>query len=205
MSQHTESTSAPSSGWADSAEQWAQRKRHNVVLPSGQKAVIEIPMLGPLVLGGAVPDDLAELARTEITHELGLLGAYAGKVAELAKAAEPAHESADGEKAEAPPEGLAELTTTFNRLLKWLVSEHVLVEPKLTVEELSDERFPLEDLDWLYGVAMRRVDEDALGRRLGVAPLDAFATFRRLHGCTEDCEGCRALLDAFSTADLGAL
>ncbi len=183
---------ASSNGWADSAEAWAERKRHNVVLPSGMKATIEIPELGMLVLANAVPDDLAELARSEITHELGVTGGYATKLVEL------------GESEESR-EQVAELTTSFSRLLKWLVSEHVLVEPKVTIEELSQERFPLSDLDWLFGVAMRRVDEDALGRRLGVARLDAFATFPHEHGCAESCPDCLRARQALSTADLGAL
>ena len=194
MTQHTETTPASSNGWADTADDWAQRKRHRVVMPSGTKAVIEIPMLGALVLANAVPDDLAELARNEITHELGLLGAYAEQAAELSRS--------EDEDAIAKTTAL---TTDFGRLLKWLVAEYVLVEPNLTVEQLSDDRFPLEDLDWLYGVATRRTSEDALGRRLGVARLDEFATFRDKHGCAQDCEHCVEVLDAYSTADLGAL
>lgn len=200
--------STPKSASVNGAvEAWAARKRHNVVMPSGQGGLIEIPGLGPLVLAGAVPDDYAELARGEITHRMGMMGAYAEQVAELMKS--------DDSQAETEA---SELTAVFGGLLKWLVSEHVLkglanengamVEVKLTPEQLSDERFPVEDLDWLYGVAVRRVDEDALGRRLGVARLDEFATFREAHGedrCPQDCDGCFALVGAYSTVDLGSL
>jgi hypothetical protein len=162
-------------------------------MPSGAKAVIEIPQLGMLALANLVPDDLAELARQEIAHELGVTGAYAERIAKLDETSEE-----DRKKA-------AEITTELRRLLKWLVAEHMLVEPRVSVEDLSSERFPLEDLDWLYGVATRRVDEDALGRRLGVARLDEFATFRQEHDCPPDCGHCLALVERLSTADMGSL
>ncbi len=181
-----------SNGWADSADAWAARKRHNVVLPSGTKAVIELPELGVLALANLVPDDLIEFARKEISHRHGIQGAYAEEMAKLGESDE------DAARATA-------LTQEYWRLLKWLVTEHVLVEPKLTLKQLSDENFPLQDLDWLFGVAIRRVDEDALGRRLGVARLDEFATFRGLHRCAETCEACLAALEALSTADVGSL
>lgn len=180
---------------------WASRKQHRVVMPSGQGALIEIPGLGPLVLANAVPTLYLDLAREEITHKLGVTGFYGERVAELTKN--------DSEEAS---EEMQELTRTFGRLLKWLVCEHVVkglldgegevVPVKLDPDDLSDDAFPIEDLDWLYGVALRRVNEDALGRRLGVARLDEFATFRHEHGCPEDCEDCARLLDAVSTADL---
>lgn len=183
--------------WADTTDQWAARRLHKVVMPSGQKAVIQIPELGMLALANAVPDDLAELARAELTHPAGAPGHYGEEISAAAKLED---EQAREAKAR-------EATERFSRLLKWLVAEHVLVEPKVTIEQLSnDELFPLTDLDWLYGVATRRVNEDALGRRLGVARLDEFATFRDKHpGCGPDCPGCLAVIEAHSTADLGAL
>lgn len=193
-------TSPLGNGWAGSADEWASRKRHDVVLPSGMRATIEIPELGLLVLANAVPTDLVELAREEVTNALGVTGAYGKRIAEL--------DDSSDEHPDGTPESrakIAELTATFARLLKWLVAEHVLVSPKVTVEQLSEGTFPLSDLDWLYGVAMRRVSEDALGRRLGVAPLDAFATFRHEHGldpCPAGCEGCARTRQALSTVDL---
>lgn len=193
MASTTRKSALPSSnGWADSAEAWAGRKRHKVVLPSGTKAVIELPELGVLALANLVPDDLIELARQEIAHRHGVHGAYAEEMAKLGDSEE------DGKLA-------TELTQRYWQLLKWLVTEHVLVEPKLTIEQLSDESFPMQDLDWLFGVAIRRIDEDALGRRLGVARLDEFATFRDQHRCTQECEACLAALEALSTADVGSL
>lgn len=189
----TKAKALPSSNgaWADSVDQWRGRNQHKVVLPSGAKAVIQFPELGPLVLANALPDDLTELARKEITHEMGLIGAYAEGLTEL-----------DPEKPE-DLEKARELTAEFSRLLKWLVAEHVVIEPKITIEDLSEETFPLQDLDWLYGIATRRVNEDALGRRLGIARLDMLATFPETHGCPEDCPKCVEALQAFSTADLG--
>lgn len=191
----TPETPSPDS-WADSSDKWAARRLHKVVMPSGAKAVIQIPELGMLALANAVPDDFAELARAELTHKLGMMGAYADEIADAAKLDDQTQQQRVS----------MEATERFSRLLKWLVAEHVLVEPRVTIEELSDdERFPLADLDWLYGVATRRVSEDALGRRLGVARLDEFAGFPEAHGCSPSCEHCLEVLDRFSTADLGAL
>ena len=182
-----------SNGWADTSAEWRERNLHKVVMPSGAKAVVSFPELGPLVLANAVPDDLIVFARKELTEELGIIGGYGTEIAAL-----------DPDT----PEGLEkakELTRQFSDLLKWLVAEHVLVEPKITVSELNDDSFPLEDLDWLYGVATRRVNEDALGRRLGVARLDALAPFPETHGCAEDCPACVEALQKISTAYLGVL
>ena len=205
----TDTASTPASGWADSADQWAGRRLHKVVMPSGQKAVVQFPELGMLVLANAVPDDLVELARAELTHRGGVTAAYGEQVAAALKTPSPgeaAPTDADAESAGAEAEETVRaLTDQLGRLLKWLVAEHVLVDPKVTVDQLADDRFPLADLDWLYGVAMRRVDEDALGRRLGVARLDEFATFRDAHGCGAGCPACLEVVEALSTADLGAL
>lgn len=182
-----------SNGWADSAEEWRGRNLHKVVMPSGAKAIVSFPELGPLVLANAVPDDLIVFARKELTEELGIIGGFASELAQVD---------------ENTPEGMErakDLTRQFSGLLKWLVAEHVLVEPKITVAELSEETFPLEDLDWLYGVATRRVNEDALGRRLGVARLDALAPFPETHGCAEDCSACLEALQKVSTAYLGEM
>ena len=179
--------------WADSLDEWRGRNLHNVVMPSGARAIIQFPEIGPLVLANALPDDLKEFAQQEITHELGMIGAYADEIVKY----DP-DTPEDMEKARA-------LTKKFSDTLKWLVAEYVVVEPKVTVEDLNDESFPLQDLDWLYGVATRRVNEDALGRRLGVARLDALATFPEAHGCASDCPHCVEALQTLSTADLGAM
>lgn len=189
----TKTLPSTNGAWADSLSQWRGRLQHKVVMPSGARAIIQFPELGPLVLANALPNDLSEFARQEITHDLGIIGAYAEKVSEL-----DTDKPEDLEKAK-------ELTRQFTHLLKWLVAEHVVIDPKITVDDLSEETFPLQDLDWLYGVATRRVNEDALGRRLGVARLDILATFPETHGCPEDCPKCLETLQAFSTADLGDL
>lgn len=191
----TDSPSTPAS-WADTTDQWAARRHHNVVLPSGQKAVVQRAELGMLALANAIPEDHLELAQEELTHPAGATGAYGEQVAGILKA-DPPDDDAQAK--------FRELTSSFSQMMKWLVAEHVLVEPRVTVDDLSSDRFPLQDLNWLYGFALRRVDEDALGRRVGVARLDEFATFPEKHGCAPDCEGCMRALQAHSTADLGAL
>jgi hypothetical protein len=183
---------APASdGWAD--PKWDGPNLHNVVMPSGRKATVRYCDLGALVLANAVPDDYLELAQAELTHELGVIGAFTESVTGL-----DVSKPKDLKKAR-------EITSTLNDLLKWLVAEHVLVEPKLTPEELSGSNFETDDLDWLFGVATRRVSEDARGRRLGVARLDEFATFPDTHGCPPDCPHCLEAIERHSTARLGAL
>lgn len=90
------------------------------------------------------------------------------------------------------------------RMLDGLLVD-MLIEPQITLEDMDS--IPGEDRDMLIAIAQREQHTDALGVRLGVAPLSAFREFRELHGCVdrepEGCEACEALQQRFSTSDLG--
>lgn len=62
-----------------------------------------------------------------------------------------------------------------------------------------DEYLAPIDYRWALLVAFGEEDRDGEGKRLfGREPLSRFATFRREHGCTEDCEHCQRVLAAVS-------
>jgi hypothetical protein len=45
---------------------------------------------------------------------------------------------------------------------------------------------------------------DARGVRIGVEPLDRWASFREAHGCPDqDCPGCAQLVRELSSVDVG--
>lgn len=84
-----------------------------------------------------------------------------------------------------------------------------VVEPELTVDDLGkgetldeDPLVPANDYQWLLSVAKGDEEYDAEGMHLwGLEPLNRFATFRELHSCSPDCEGCagyRRLVSAVS-------
>ena len=139
-------------------DQWVERGIHQVTLPSGAVVKIRLPDLSLLLAGQRVPERLRVLALEQV------MGAIEGK---------PEVESEDGSatgKLEKQLGDLAELNF-------WLVSQMV-VEPELTSDVLRDGRLPNEDVEMLIGLATRETDEDALGVRLGVVPLERFDGFR---------------------------
>lgn len=82
----------------------------------------------------------------------------------------------------------------------------VVVEPDLTsietVEDLDALLIPA-DFSFLNEIAMRERVHDALGRRLwGLEPLTRWESFRKQHGCAEDCEACAALQRGNGVADV---
>jgi hypothetical protein len=139
-------------------DQWVERATHTVTLPSGAVVKIRLPDLSLLLAGQRVPERLRVLALEQV------MGAIEGK---------PEIESEDGSatgKLEKQLGDLAELNF-------WLVSQMV-VEPELTSDVLREGRLPNEDVEMLIALATRDTDEDALGVRLGVVPLERFDGFR---------------------------
>jgi len=95
----------------------------------------------------------------------------------------------------------------FDDYHRFLISR-ALVDPELSYDELqegSPVRPPQEDLDLLVEILTRGRDTDAAGVKLGVEPLDRWATFREFHGCEPGCPSCQEVVDALSTSDVGAL
>lgn len=71
-------------------------------------------------------------------------------------------------------------------------------------DKLDEYLVPM-DYRWALLVAFGEEDRDGEGKRLfGREPLSRFATFRREHGCSEDCEHCKRVLAAVSLAGVDA-
>jgi hypothetical protein len=164
--------------WAGSAGSWKKRGGpHRITLPSGQRVLANVLGLSQLARLEGLPDDLTDAVVLHIVNlENGGLPAKIG--AELSKAGH-----GDEEAAEKANQYIAD----FGRLAKHLVAE-ALVEPELTVDDLDE--VPEEDLEMLMRIVTGRQTFDAAGVRIGVEPLNAWATFRDEHGCPPDCEAC---------------
>lgn len=164
---------------------WAGLAVHTITLASGARVKVRFPNVALLLAGDAVPEELRGEAMRKVSEEL------------FASLDQP---DAAG--------GLTEETLKqFDDYHRFLISRS-LVEPTLTYDELEEgrpTRPPQEDLDLLVEILVRGRDTDAAGVRLGVEPLDRWATFRHHHGCDESCEACAKVIDAFSSVDVGAL
>ena len=173
------------SGWADSKTAWKRRAGHNITLPTGVKVRVRFPDVAALIRSDALPQELIHTAFMD-KFAPDLLRQIVGD-----------------------PEKERELLANFNDLTDRLAVE-MLVEPKLTLEELRE--LPQEDLEMLKEIAMRERNTDARGVQLGVVPLDVFATFREAHegldaAATEGhppfpdpgCDACREGMRAFSS------
>lgn len=178
--------------WADSAAAWKKRGGpHRITLPSGQRVLARVLGLASLARLDGLPEDLTDAL---VLH-----------VANLEQGGLPAVIAADLGKVTSDPEAAARVNqrvTDFGRLTKLLVTE-ALVEPKLTLADL--EKIPEDDLEMLMRIVTGRQDFDAKGVRIGVEPIDAWATFPEHHGCKPDCEACTRALAALSSIDLDEL
>jgi hypothetical protein len=164
--------------WAGSAGSWKKRGGpHRITLPSGQRVVANVLGLSQLARLEGLPDDLTDAVVMHVVNlDHGGLPAVIG--AELSKAGQ-----GDEQAAEKANQYIAD----FGRLTKHLVAE-ALVKPELTVGDLDE--VPEEDLEMLMRIVTGRQTFDAAGVRIGVEPLDAWATFRDEHNCPADCEAC---------------
>jgi hypothetical protein len=164
--------------WAGTAGAWKKRGGpHRLTLPSGQRVLARVLGLSQLARLQGLPDDLTDAVVMHVVNlEHGGLPAAIG--AELSKAGQ-----GDEEAAEKANQYIAD----FGRLTKHLVAE-ALVEPQLTIEDLDE--VPEEDLEMLMRIVTGRQTFDAAGVRIGVEPLDAWATFCDEHGCPPDCQAC---------------
>jgi len=177
--------------WAGSAGAWKKRGGpHRITLPSGQRVLARVLGLSQLARLEGLPEDLTDAVVMHVVNlEHGGLPAAIG--AELSKAGH-----GDEQAAEKANQYIAD----FGRLTKHLVAE-ALVEPELTVADLDE--VPEEDLEMLMRIVTGRQTFDAAGVRIGVEPLDAWATFRDEHQCPPDCEACVTARGRLSTVLLG--
>lgn len=194
------STPPPSSeeGWAGTAGEWLQRGLHRAELWSGMKVVFRFPTLGELITGGHLSDRLLELALLE----------YGDPGATLKLVADAAAIAVDEQKPQEERDAAARRGEQFGHDIAELNRElaaAALVEPTMTVEQLADPRFPIDDLELLAALINRQAAYDAAGRRIGVEPLDTFRLFRDQHGCAESCPACEQARGELSTVHVGAL
>lgn len=194
----TKKTNAPTAP-PPSLAAWQARALHTITLPSGQQVRIRIPGIATLLEHGDMPDDLVELALLELTSEGGATAALAG---DLSQASE------NGARSEA----LARIAR-YGEFQRHLVCAAIVAvgtapgafeEVTLTPETLTALALPEDDLALVAEIVQRLRAHDARGVRIGVEPLDRWATFREAHGCPDqDCPGCQKLVAALSSTDLG--
>lgn len=157
---------------ADRKSDWKSRNDrgpHKAVLPSGMEVSFVIPNETQLIRAELLPERLMEIAVVTSAYPGGADG-YMEAVAVGA--------------VNAPPEqrdvAQANLKTTVQQGLElrdWLVAE-MLVDPKVTVEEVAAGDFPDLDIEMLIEFAERRRNTDARGNRLPIAVLEEYARFR---------------------------
>jgi hypothetical protein len=177
--------------WAPgTATAWKKRGGpHRITLPSGQRVLARVLGMASLSRLEALPEDLTDAVVLHVVNlEHGGLPAVIG--AELGKV------TSDPEVAARVQQRISD----FARLTKHAVAE-ALVEPTLTVKEL--EQIPPDDLEMLMRIVTGRQPFDAAGVRIGVEPIDAWATFPSSHQCPADCEACKNALAALSSVDVG--
>lgn len=179
---------------------------HSITGESGRAYKIRLLGIPTLLEFGHLPDHLVEVALADVVDTLTVPGdsdipgfIVPGSVRYVAKADERQQK--------------LERVLALAAYQRQLVAS-ALVEPALDYEALTEKvregEFPEEDLVMIAEIIQRIRDRDAKGVKLGVEPLERWATFREGHkgiACTggEDCEGCLAVQQLFSSLDVGAL
>lgn len=180
--------SAPAESWASSFDEIQQLRLIYATLPTGAKIVLRTLTLDELAAIDGLPDDLLRVALLEMTP-----GGIATEIARLVRRHEGSEDDTSVEEAQKLSQANVQLV---NRLVQAAV-----VEPALTLEQV--ETLDGFDKAMIAGIASRRIGFDAAGRRVGVEPLDTFATFLREHGCAEGCPACEKSRLALSTVQPG--
>jgi hypothetical protein len=164
---------------------WLKSGLHTITLHSGAVVKIRYPNLALMIRLGLVPTQLRTVAMKVAKGEINMVGGGIG-------------EDMPDDKSDEAFEELGKLVELLDMLVMQMVAE-----PELTQEDVD--QMPAEDRDMLLAIANRERDVDAVGRRLGVEPLDRWDTFRHFHKCAEDCPSCKKVREHFSSIDLGSL
>lgn len=190
---------ADANGWAGTLEEWHARTIHHIEGHSGMRFDFRFRTLGQLIALTDLPDQLIQLALLEETRDVtgGIVGAIASDLRQV-------DDPASGVTAEQARENALEKSRQVDELNRRLVA-FCLVTPKVTAEQLAGEDFPEEDLQMLSGIVSRQLQFDAAGRRIGVEPIETFATFRDVHECAPDCAACEAGRDRLSSVHVGGV
>jgi hypothetical protein len=141
----------------------SDRGPHTATLPSGTEVTFVIPDQTALVRADMLPDRLAEMAILAVSYPDG----PEGYLSDL------------GVQAMSDPEKSAKLKDALKQGLElrdWLVSE-MLVDPKLTPEEVGSGDFPPADIEMLVAFAERKKNVDAKGVKLPITVLETLAPF----------------------------
>lgn len=176
---------------------WQAKALHTVTCPSGQRLRIRIRGLATILEAGDLPEDLVDIAFTELTHEMGAAGAITKDLV-------------GGEVSDEQRTRALRRMREFGRLQRHLVCVSVEEMEQggdwqpvtLTLDDLDV--LPEDDLAMVAEIVQRLRGQDARGVTIGVDPLDRWASFREAHGCAaEGCEGCETVVRLFSSAHLG--
>lgn len=176
---------------------WRGRSLHTIGLPSGQMVRIRVPGIATLIEEGELPEDLVDIALEELTHDGGATGAIAAEVQDPTVGRDRVLRR------------LAELGRFQRALVRASVVEveqdGEFIPVELSEEDVAgDAALPEADLAMIAEIVQRLRGYDARGVRIGVEPLDRWEAFREAHGCPdEDCEGCRKVLEQFSSTGVG--
>lgn len=152
---------------SDSKTAWKQRNDagpHTAVFPSGARLTFRVPDDSALLRAGRLRDEL----RTTAVLVAGHPGGAEGYMADLVT-----HAMLDAER----EQRVVQVIEHGLEIQNELVAE-MLVEPKVTAEEVGRGDFPAMDVRMLLEFAERRRDTDAAGNRLPVIMLSDWAGFR---------------------------
>ncbi len=176
---------------------WQARSVHTITCPSGQRIRIRIPGIATLLEHGDLPDDLTEIALLELSAENGATGELAQQLAS----------SANGNRAE-----ILERVRQYGQFQRELVRAAVVAvesapdkwqDVTLTLDDIGGGSLPEDDLALVAEIVQRLRATDARGVKIGVEPIDRWATFREAHSCPDEgCPGCQKLIDELSSLDV---
>lgn len=185
-------TESPSRPDTTPPDVWRQKTVHTVTGPSGAVFRIRIPGIAGLIERAELPVHLITMALRDITHPDGAAAALLALLDDVSD--------------EAKREELLGEMTKLAEYSRHLVAA-ALVEPDLTYEEVSSGDYPEDDLTMIAAIVQRMTSVDARGVRIGVEPLDRWATFHSEHGLGEadGCDDCIRAAEKFSSAHVGAV
>lgn len=161
----TDALAAPEAKKADSKTALFKRRTHEgVTLPSGAVVTIQLPDVTDMIASNALPNHLVEAALRED---------------------KPGQDLSNEERIK---------RTKENQEFVAFIVPHVLVEPKVTEEEVS--KLDPRDRDLLAAFATRVTDIDAVGHQLGgLETQRSFRVARGLLGLDEVLEGVQDARD----------
>jgi hypothetical protein len=185
-------TESPSRPDITPPDVWRQKAIHTVTGPSGATFRIRIPGIGTLLEAGELPHHLVGLALLDISHREGAAAAL--------------RQMMDDVLSETRREELLAEVRKLGEYQRRIVAA-AMVEPDLDYDDVASGEFPEDDLSMVAEIVQRIRAFDARGVRIGVEPLDRWATFHEEHGLDPEgvCEGCKRAVGRFSSVDVGGL